>query len=224
MLSKVEAVNFEPPDFAAPRRSFTDLVTVSDSSRVLTDASDAMIARPNLGLCRGQRGLLLAAPQTDRTTMLRFIVEWVHRHQPTTYSIVLLIEGRHAIAVQQFSEISEVVSVPLSDAVRVVEFVLEKAKRLVEHKKDVLVILDAITHFAHARQAVVGKGRDISHSFDAPASRVVKQFLAAARAVERGGSLTILASAVAETGSPVDDVSERPNAATTERLKTGHDR
>ena len=161
---------------------------------------------------KGQRGLIVAPPRTGKTMLLQTIAQSVAKNHPEVYLIVLLIDERpEEVTDMQRSVNGEVISStfdePAQRHVQVAEMVIEKAKRLVEHKKDVLILLDSITRLARAYNTVIPpSGKVLSGGLDSNALQKPKRFFGAARNIEEGGSLTIMATALIDTGSRMDDV------------------
>ena len=215
-LIKVDAVNFEPPDRSKEKIFFDNLTPLYPQGRIkLETASDVLSTRVldlMTPLGKGQRALIVAAPRTGKTMLLQAIANAITANHPEIVLIVLLIDERpEEVTDMQRSVHGEVISStfdePADRHVQVAEMVLEKAKRLVEHKKDVVILLDSITRLARAYNAVVPpSGKVLSGGVDSNALQRPKRFFGAARHVEEGGSLTIIASALVETGSRMDDV------------------
>ncbi len=163
-------------------------------------------------LGKGQRGLIVAPPRTGKTMLLQAIAQSVAKNHPEIYLIVLLIDERpEEVTDMQRSVDGEVISStfdePAQRHVQVAEMVIEKAKRLVEHKKDVLILLDSVTRLARAYNTVIpASGKVLSGGLDSNALQKPKRFFGAARNIEEGGSLTIVATALIDTGSRMDDV------------------
>src|SRR6267154_2194332 len=192
-LIKVEAVNFEDPEVARNKIFFDNLTPLYPQGRLKMETTkDLMTGRVLDLLCpvgKGQRGLINSPPRTGKTMMLQAMANAVATNHPEVALIVLLIDERPQRHIQ------------------VAEMVLEKAKRLVEHKRDVVVLLDSITRLARAYNAVTPpSGKVLSGGIDANALQRPRRFFAAARHVEEGGSLTIIATALIDTGSRMDDV------------------
>jgi len=214
-LIKVEAVNFEHPDVAREKIFFDNLTPLYPQDRIKLEVPNNMSARV-LDLVapvgKGQRGLIVAAPRTGKTMILQAIANSVSTNHPEVTLIVLLIDERpEEVTDMQRSVKGEVISStfdePAARHVQVAEMVIEKAKRLVEHKKDVLILLDSITRLARAYNAVIpSSGKVLSGGLDSNALQKPKRFFGAARKVEEGGSLTIIATALIDTGSRMDDV------------------
>jgi transcription termination factor Rho len=161
---------------------------------------------------KGQRGLIVAAPRTGKTMLLQAIANAIAKNHPEVYLIVLLIDERpEEVTDMQRNVRGEVISStfdePPARHVQVADMVIEKAKRLVEHKKDVVILLDSITRFSRAHNAIIPpSGKVLSGGLDANALQRPRRFFATARNIEEGGSLTILATAIIDTGSRMDDV------------------
>jgi transcription termination factor Rho len=215
-LIKVEAVNFEPPEAARERIFFDNLTPLYPLERVqLETVKDNLSARVMdlmTPVGKGQRGLIVAAPRTGKTMLLQNIANSVTANHPEIVLIVLLIDERpEEVTDMQRSVNGEVISStfdePASRHVQVAEMVIEKAKRLVEHKRDVVILLDSITRLARAYNTVVPpSGKVLSGGVDSNALQRPKRFFGAARNIEEGGSLTIIATALIDTGSRMDDV------------------
>jgi len=215
-LIKVEAINFEPPDVAKDKVLFDNLTPLYPSERIkLETAQDNLTARVldmMTPLGKGQRGLIVAAPRTGKTMILQNIANSIAVNHPEIALIVLLIDERpEEVTDMQRSVKGEVVSStfdePATRHVQVAEMVIEKAKRLVEHKRDVVILLDSITRLARAYNSIVPpSGKVLSGGVDSNALQRPKRFFGAARNIEDGGSLTIIATALVETGSRMDDV------------------
>jgi transcription termination factor Rho len=215
-LIKVEAVNFEPPEAARERIFFDNLTPLYPQERIrLETVKDNLSARVMdlmTPVGKGQRGLIVAAPRTGKTMLLQNIANSVTTNQPEIVLIVLLIDERpEEVTDMQRSVNGEVISStfdePASRHVQVAEMVIEKAKRLVEHKRDVVILLDSITRLARAYNTVVPpSGKVLSGGVDSNALQRPKRFFGAARNIEEGGSLTIIATALIDTGSRMDDV------------------
>ncbi len=215
-LIKVEAVNFEPPQQAREKIFFENLTPLYPQERLqLETAGDNLSARVMdlmTPIGKGQRGLIVAPPRTGKTMLLQNIANSVTANHPEVYLIVLLIDERpEEVTDMQRSVRGEVISStfdePAQRHVQVAEMVIEKAKRLVEHKKDVVILLDSITRLARAYNTVVPpSGKVLSGGVDSNALQRPKRFFGAARNIEAGGSLTIVATALIDTGSRMDDV------------------
>ncbi|MEP6783224.1 MAG: transcription termination factor Rho [Acidobacteriota bacterium] len=215
-LIKVEAVNFEAPDQARDKLFFENLTPLYPLERITleTDAEglSARVMDLMTPLGKGQRGLIVAPPRTGKTMLLQAIAQSVAKNHPEIYLIVLLIDERpEEVTDMQRSVDGEVISStfdePAQRHVQVAEMVIEKAKRLVEHKKDVLILLDSVTRLARAYNTVIpASGKVLSGGLDSNALQKPKRFFGAARNIEEGGSLTIVATALIDTGSRMDDV------------------
>jgi transcription termination factor Rho len=215
-LIKVEAVNFEHPDEARNKIFFDNLTPLYPNERLkLETVKDNLSARV-LDLLtpigKGQRGLIVAPPRTGKTMLLQTIANSITQNHPEVILIVLLIDERpEEVTDMQRSVNGEVISStfdePASRHVQVAEMVIEKAKRLVEHKRDVVILLDSITRLARAYNTIVPpSGKVLSGGVDSNALQRPKRFFGAARNIEEGGSLTIIATALIDTGSRMDDV------------------
>ncbi len=215
-LIKVEAINFEAPELARDKVLFDNLTPLYPTERLrLETAQDNLTARVldmMAPIGKGQRGLIVAAPRTGKTMILQNLANSIARNHPEVHLIVLLIDERpEEVTDMQRSVDGEVISStfdePATRHIQVAEMVLEKAKRLVEHKKDVVILLDSITRLARGYNAVVPpSGKVLSGGVDSNALQRPKRFFGAARNIEDGGSLTIIATALVETGSRMDDV------------------
>jgi transcription termination factor Rho len=215
-LIKVEAVNFEQPEQARDKLFFENLTPLYPQERLkLETATENLSARVMdlwTPIGKGQRGLIVAPPRTGKTMLLQNIAQSVVQNHPEVFLIVLLIDERpEEVTDMQRSVDGEVISStfdePAQRHVQVAEMVIEKAKRLVEHKKDVLILLDSITRLARAYNTVIPpSGKVLSGGLDSNALQKPKRFFGAARNIEEGGSLTIIATALIDTGSRMDDV------------------
>jgi transcription termination factor Rho len=214
-LIKVEAVNFEAPEQARDKLFFENLTPLYPQERITLETPDSISARIMdlwTPIGKGQRGLIVAPPRTGKTMLLQSIAQSVAKNHPEIYLIVLLIDERpEEVTDMQRSVDGEVISStfdePAQRHVQVAEMVIEKAKRLVEHKKDVLILLDSITRLARAYNTVIPpSGKVLSGGLDSNALQKPKRFFGAARNIEEGGSLTIMATALIDTGSRMDDV------------------
>ncbi|MCL4471087.1 MAG: transcription termination factor Rho [Sulfuricella sp.] len=218
-LVKVDKVNGEPPENAKHKILFENLTPLFPTSSLILERD--IKAEENITgrvidmvapIGKGQRGLLVASPKSGKTVMLQHIAHSIAANYPECYLIVLLIDERpEEVTEMQRSVRGEVVSStfdePATRHVQVAEMVLEKAKRLVEHKKDVVILLDSITRLARAYNTVVpASGKVLTGGVDANALQRPKRFFGAARNIEEGGSLTIIATALVDTGSRMDDV------------------
>jgi transcription termination factor Rho len=215
-LIKVEAVNFEDPEVARSKIFFDNLTPLYPQGRLkMETGKELMTGRVLDLLCpvgKGQRGLINSPPRTGKTMMLQAMANAIATNHPEVALIVLLIDERpEEVTDMQRTVKGEVISSTFDEPpqrhIQVAEMVLEKAKRLVEHKRDVVVLLDSITRLARAYNAVTPpSGKVLSGGIDANALQRPRRFFAAARNVEEGGSLTIVATALIDTGSRMDDV------------------
>ena len=215
-LIKVLAVNFDDPERLRDRIFFDNLTPLYPQEKLKLETAPDAVAGRIMDLLtpigKGQRGLIVAPPRTGKTMLLQSIANSVTRNHPEVYLIVLLIDERpEEVTDMQRSVQGEVVAStfdePAQQHVHVAEMVIEKAKRLVEHKKDVVILLDSITRLARAYNTVQPpSGKVLSGGLDANALQRPKRFFGAARNVEEGGSLTIIATALIDTGSRMDDV------------------
>jgi transcription termination factor Rho len=224
-LQKVETINFEPPDAVRHRINFDNLTPLYPTSRLQMEIENA--EPPPKGqqkdntarvidlispIGKGQRALIVAPPRTGKTVMLQSIATSISTNHPEAFLIVLLIDERPEEVTDMARTVKgEVVAStfdePATRHVQVTEMVLEKAKRLVEHKRDVVILLDSITRLARAYNAVVpSSGKVLTGGVDANALQKPKRFFGAARNIEEGGSLTIIATALIDTGSRMDEV------------------
>jgi transcription termination factor Rho len=215
-LIKVEAINFEPPDESRNKIFFDNLTPLYPLERIRLEISKDNIPARVLDLLtpigKGQRGLIVAPPRTGKTMLLQTIANSVSTNHPEITLIVLLIDERpEEVTDMQRTVHGEVISStfdePAARHVQVAEMVIEKAKRLVEQKRNVVILLDSITRLARAYNTVVPpSGKVLSGGVDSNALQRPKRFFGAARNVEEGGSLTIIATALIDTGSRMDDV------------------
>jgi transcription termination factor Rho len=215
-LIKVEAVNFEDPDVARTKIFFDNLTPLYPQGRLKMETTkDNLTGRVLDLLCpigKGQRGLIVAPPRTGKTMMLQNIANSITTNHPEVALIVLLIDERpEEVTDMQRTVKGEVISSTFDEPpqrhIQVAEMVLEKAKRLVEHKRDVVILLDSVTRLARAYNAVTPpSGKVLSGGIDANALQRPRRFFAAARNIEETGSLTIMATALIDTGSRMDDV------------------
>jgi transcription termination factor Rho len=215
-LIKVEAINFEPPDVARDKIFFDNLTPLYPNEHLRMETNpenlSGRVADLFVPIGKGQRALIVAPPRTGKTMLLQAIANSIAENHPEVTLIVLLIDERpEEVTDMQRSVNGEVISStfdePASRHVQVADMVIEKAKRLVEHKRDVVILLDSITRLARAHNAVVPpSGKILSGGVDSNALQRPKRFFGAARNIEEGGSLTIIATALVETGSRMDDV------------------
>lgn len=218
-LLKVAEINYEAPEQAKNKVLFENLTPLFPDERLTmeigngsTEDITARIIDMAAPIGKGQRGLLVSPPKAGKTMMLQNIAHSIEHNHPECYLIVLLIDERPEEVTEMSRSVrGEVVSStfdePASRHVQVAEMVIEKAKRLVEHKKDVVILLDSITRLGRAYNTVVpSSGKVLTGGVDANALQRPKRFFGAARNIEEGGSLTIIATALVETGSRMDDV------------------
>ncbi|MDE2354128.1 MAG: transcription termination factor Rho, partial [Betaproteobacteria bacterium] len=218
-LVKVDSVNGEPPENSKNKILFENLTPLFPNEPLVLERD--IRAEENITgrvidiiapIGKGQRGLLVASPKSGKTVMLQHIAHSISANSPDAHLIVLLIDERpEEVTEMQRSVKGEVVSStfdePATRHVQVAEMVIEKAKRLVEHKRDVVILLDSITRLARAYNTVVpASGKVLTGGVDANALQRPKRFFGAARNIEEGGSLTIIATALVDTGSRMDDV------------------
>ena len=215
-LLKVEAINFENPELAKDKILFDNLTPLYPDERIHLETAPTDTSTRIMDLLtpigKGQRGLIVAPPRTGKTMLLQSIAHSVTRNHPEIVLIVLLIDERpEEVTDMQRSVKGEVVSStfdePATRHVQVAEMVIEKAKRLVEHKRDVVILLDSITRLARAYNTIVPpSGKVLSGGVDSNALQKPKRFFGAARNIEEGGSMTIIATTLVDTGSRMDEV------------------
>ena len=218
-LLKVSTINFDDPEAARHRVNFDDLTPLYPEERIILETANpttkdlsTRVIELVAPLGRGQRGLLVSPPRAGKTMLMQNIAHAVTANNPDIYLIVLLIDERpEEVTDMQRSVDGEVVSStfdePATRHVQVAEMVIAKAKRLVEHKRDVVILLDSITRLARAYNTVVpSSGKVLTGGVDANALQRPKRFFGAARNIEGGGSLTIIATALIDTGSRMDEV------------------
>jgi len=218
-LLKVAEINYDKPENAKSKILFENFTPLFANKRFhleMGNGSTEDITARTIELCapigKGQRGLIVSPPKAGKTIMLQNIAQSIAHNHPECYLIVLLIDERPEEVTEMARSVrGEVISStfdePATRHVQVAEMVIEKAKRLVEHKKDVVILLDSITRLARAYNTVIpSSGKVLTGGVDANALHRPKRFFGAARNVEEGGSLTILATALVETGSRMDDV------------------
>ncbi|MBT4880349.1 MAG: transcription termination factor Rho [Alphaproteobacteria bacterium] len=218
-LLKVDSINFDKPEKLKNRINFDNLTPLYPEDAIKLEIDEAKVKDKTLRvvdlispLGKGQRGLIVAPPRTGKTVMLQNIAHAITANHPEAYLIVLLIDERPEEVTDMARSVKgEVVSStfdePASRHVQVSEMVIAKAKRLVEQKKDVVILLDSITRLARAYNTIVpSSGKVLTGGVDANALQKPKRFFGAARNIEEGGSLTILATALVETGSRMDEV------------------
>ena len=215
-LIKVEAINFEPPEKTKEKIFFENLTPLYPQEKLNLETDAENLSGRVMDLLtpvgKGQRGLIVAPPRTGKTMLLQSLANSITKNHPEVYLIVLLIDERpEEVTDMQRSVRGEVISStfdePAQRHVQVAEMVIEKAKRLVEHKKDVVILLDSITRLARAYNTIVpASGKVLSGGVDSNALQRPKRFFGAARNIEEGGSLTIIATALVDTGSRMDEV------------------
>ncbi len=218
-LTKVSRINFEDPERARHKINFDNLTPLYPNERFKMEIEDPTIKDKTARVIdivapigKGQRSLIVAPPRTGKTVILQNIAASIEKNHPECYLIVLLIDERpEEVTDMQRSVKGEVISStfdePASRHVAVAEMVIEKAKRLVEHKRDVVILLDSITRLGRAYNTVVpSSGKVLTGGVDANALQRPKRFFGAARNIEEGGSLTIIATALIDTGSRMDEV------------------
>ena len=215
-LVKIEAVNFESPDEARNKSLFDKLTPLYPQERLKLETtrenSSARVMDLLTPLGKGQRGLIVSPPRAGKTMLLQNVANSITTNHPEVVLMVLLIDERpEEVTDMQRSVKGEVISStfdePAARHVQVAEMVIEKAKRLVEHKRDVVILLDSITRLARAYNTIVPpSGKVLSGGVDSNALQRPKRFFGSARNIEEGGSLTIIATALIDTGSRMDDV------------------
>ncbi len=215
-LLKVEKINHEGPEASRDKILFDNLTPLYPEEKIKLEYDQSDYSTRVMELItpigKGQRGLIVASPRTGKTVLLQSIAKAIMKNHPEMVLIVLLIDERpEEVTDMQRQVKGEVVSStfdePAQRHVQVAEMVLEKAKRLVEHKKDVVILLDSVTRLARAFNAVIpSSGKVLSGGLDANALQRPKRFFGSARNIENGGSLTIIATALVDTGSRMDDV------------------
>jgi transcription termination factor Rho len=218
-LLKVDNINFEPPENARNKVLFENLTPLHADERMRMERGNgsreditARVIDIVSPFGKGQRGLIIAPPKAGKTIMLQNIAQSITSNYPECYLIVLLIDERPEEVTEmsrmvQGEVVSSTFDEPAARHVQVAEMVIEKAKRLVEHKRDVVILLDSITRLARAYNTVVpSSGKVLTGGVDANALHRPKRFFGAARNIEEGGSLTIIATALIDTGSKMDEV------------------
>jgi len=215
-LLKVEHINYDDPEAAADKILFDNMVPLYPTERIRLESDPDNLSTRIMDLMtpigKGQRGLIVSPPRTGKTMLLKDIANAVTTNHPDIHKIVLLIDERPEEVTDMARSVeAEVISSTFDEPpqrhVQVAEMVLEKAKRLIEHKKDVLILLDSITRLARAYNTVVPpSGKILSGGVDSNALHRPKRFFGAARNLEEGGSLTIIATALIDTGSRMDEV------------------
>ncbi|WP_425445198.1 transcription termination factor Rho [Tropicimonas isoalkanivorans] len=218
-MTKVTQINFQDPERARHKINFDNLTPLYPDERLKMELDDPTVKDRSARIIdlvapigKGQRSLIVAPPRTGKTVLLQNIAHSIERNHPECYLIVLLIDERpEEVTDMQRSVKGEVISStfdePATRHVAVAEMVIEKAKRLVEHKRDVVILLDSITRLGRAYNTVVpSSGKVLTGGVDANALQRPKRFFGAARNIEEGGSLTIIATALIDTGSRMDEV------------------
>ncbi len=215
-LLKVSEVNFEDPAKMREKTFFDNLTPLYPEEQLVLETSASNYSTRIMDLVapigKGQRGLIVAPPRTGKTVLLQNIANSISQNHPEVYLIVLLIDERpEEVTDMQRNVNGEVISStfdePANRHVQVAEMVIEKARRLVEHKRDVVILLDSITRLARAYNTIIpSSGKILSGGVDAHALHKPKRFFGAARNIEEGGSLTIIATALIDTGSKMDEV------------------
>ena len=218
-LTRITQINFDEPDAVRHRVNFDNLTPLYPDSKLTLDSTDPTQKDKSARVIdivspqgKGQRALIVAPPRTGKTVLLQNIAKAITDNHPEVFLIVLLIDERpEEVTDMQRSVNGEVISStfdePASRHVQVAEMVIEKAKRLVEHKKDVVILLDSITRLGRAYNTVVpSSGKVLTGGVDANALQRPKRFFGAARNIEEGGSLSIIATALIDTGSKMDEV------------------
>jgi len=215
-LVKIEAVNFESPDEARNKILFDNLTPLYPQERIKLETARENVSARVMDLLtplgKGQRGLIVSPPRAGKTMLLQNVANSITTNHPEVVLMVLLIDERpEEVTDMQRSVKGEVISStfdePAARHVQVAEMVIEKAKRLVEHKRDVVILLDSITRLARAYNTIVPpSGKVLSGGVDSNALQRPKRFFGSARNIEEGGSLTIIATALIDTGSRMDDV------------------
>ena len=218
-LLYVKSVNGMDPDVAARRVNFEDMTPIFPNEKLHLECPGASVAMRVMDLMspvgKGQRGMIVSPPKAGKTTLLKEVAKSIKKNSPEVHLIILLIDERP----EEVTDIKEAIEGPNVEVIystfdelpehhkRVSEMVIERAKRLVEHKKDVMILLDSITRLTRAYNLTVPpSGRTLSGGLDPAALHMPKRFFGAARNMREGGSLTILATALVETGSKMDDV------------------
>ena len=215
----MKSINGYTPEEAAKRSNFEDMTPIFPNERLHLEMPGASVAMRIMDLIspvgKGQRGMIVSPPKAGKTTLLKDVAKSVKRNSPEVHLIILLIDERP----EEVTDIKEAIEGPNVEVIystfdelpehhkRVAEMVIERGKRLVEHKKDVMILIDSITRLTRAyNQTVPPSGRTLSGGLDPAALHMPKRFFGAARNMREGGSLTILATALVDTGSKMDDV------------------
>ncbi len=218
-LLYLKKINGYPPEIAARRRKFEDMTPIFPNERISLETPKASVAMRIMDLMspvgKGQRGMIVSPPKAGKTTLLKEVAKSILKNAPNMHMIILLIDERP----EEVTDIKEAIEGPNVEVIystfdelpehhkRVAEMVIERAKRLVEHRKDVCILLDSITRLTRAYNLTVPpSGRTLSGGLDPAALHMPKRFFGAARNMREGGSLTILATALVDTGSKMDDV------------------
>ncbi len=218
-LLYLKKVNGFPPELATRRRNFEDMTPIFPNKRIKLETPGASVAMRIMDLMspvgKGQRGMIVSPPKAGKTTLLKEVAKSILKNAPDMHMIILLIDERP----EEVTDIKEAIQGPSVEVIystfdelpdhhkRVAEMVIERAKRLVEHRKDVCILLDSITRLTRAYNLTVPpSGRTLSGGLDPAALHMPKRFFGAARNMREGGSLTILATALVDTGSKMDDV------------------
>lgn len=218
-LLYVKSINGYTPEEAAKRRNFEDMTPIFPNERLHLEKPGASVAMRIMDLIspvgKGQRGMIVSPPKAGKTTLLKEVAKSVKKNNPEVHLIILLIDERP----EEVTDIKEAIEGPNVEVIystfdelpehhkRVSEMVIERGKRLVEHQKDVIILIDSITRLTRAyNQTVPPSGRTLSGGLDPAALHMPKRFFGAARNMREGGSLTILATALVDTGSKMDDV------------------
>jgi len=215
-LLKVESVNSEPPENIQSRIPFEELTPIHPNQRLLLETTGEELTTRVIDLVtpigKGQRGLIVSPPRAGKTVILQKIANAIAKNHPEVYLIVLLVAERPEEVTEMRRLVKgEVISATFDESperhIQVAEIVMEKAKRLVEHKKDVVILLDSITRLARAYNVLVPHtGKIMSGGLESTALDKPKRFFGAARNIEEGGSLTVIGTALIDTGSKMDDV------------------
>ncbi len=215
-ILRIEAVNYQDPEKARERSHFEDLTPLYPEERYKLEYNKNEISSRMIDLLapigKGQRGLLVSPPKAGKTVLLKKVANSIRHNYPESKMMILLIDERpEEVTDMRRSVDAEVIAStfdePPEEHIQVAELVLEKAKRLVEHKNDVVILLDSITRLARAANVTIPpSGRTLSGGLDPTAMHFPKRFFGAARNIEEGGSLTIIATSLVDTGSRMDDV------------------
>ena len=218
-LIRLKSINGYLPEVAAKRCNFENMTPIFPNSKLTLETASSTVAMRIMDLIcpigKGQRGMIVSPPKAGKTTLLKEVAKSIRKNYPSVHLIILLIDERP----EEVTDIKETIEGPGAEVIystfdelpehhkRVAEMVIERAKRLVEHKQDVMILLDSITRLTRAyNQVVPPSGRTLSGGLDPAALHMPKRFFGAARNMREGGSLTILATALIETGSKMDDV------------------